>query len=140
MKLLNREKPVERLSLENRYPFTASRWVGDEYVKALESESLPMPALKGCRRCGRLHTEVPSHCTDFHDYRGMCPMCETCWWELETPEARMPWYRGLWLLWEMEALYEGCPVGSHIDGLPPFERGHDREPWEIIEAAVLAGL
>jgi hypothetical protein len=56
----------------------------------------------------------------YSDERGCFPLCETCWQELGTPEARLPFYRKLWNEW--------------VD-----EHGMDPAVWERIKAAVEAG-
>jgi len=45
----------------------------------------------------------------------MFPLCEGCWLDLGTAEARLPYYRALWVEWQ----------------------GHEHGPaWSVVEAAV----
>lgn len=88
----------------------------------------------GCTRCGK--TE-PTHSTELRNGAGgICPLCEDCWTDLETPEARMPYYRSLWILWEVENVASACDTfGSHECGVGV---GHCRDTWRDVEAAVIA--
>jgi len=42
---------------------------------------------------------VRYHVTDVTDNKGMFPLCENCWRELRTAEARRPYYMRLWHRW-----------------------------------------
>lgn len=85
------------------------------------AERLIAPGYSWCFHCGRPWKFVKGHTTDYGDGHGCFPLCETCWSELETPEARLPYYRVLWNSW--------IDSGSNLD--PGV--------WERIEAAVRAG-
>ena len=113
-----------------------SHWVAKEYHKALDSEGLLSRAFGvGCNRCG---IERESYLVWFIKGSGMSPLCKVCWDELDTAEGRMPWFRAVWLHWEMERLSDGCPYGYHTDGFPPFETGHNCSEWSEIKQAVVA--
>ena len=56
-----------------------------------------------CPRCGKTGA-FPIHITEFKTddpwgQSGCFVLCEQCWQELATPEARMPYYRGLYDYW-----------------------------------------
>ncbi|MGV9002026.1 MAG: hypothetical protein ACOH18_03695 [Candidatus Saccharimonadaceae bacterium] len=74
------------------------------------------PGYGGCLRCRGRWNVVEHHVTYENDGHGCFPLCETCWTELETPEARLPFYEML-----------------------VFERWSEAERWPTIQAAVLAG-
>lgn len=82
-------------------------------------ERMIAPGYGHCLRCERPWKFVEEHITEYHDGRGMFPLCERCWSELGTPEKRLPYYRELWYRWE-----ESTP--GHAD-------------WNKIEKAVMAG-
>ncbi len=75
-----------------------------------------------CGKCGRTWDKVEHHVTWFRfnasrePAEGCFALCQECWCCLETPEARMPYYRELWAQW-----------GSRPD-----------VKWEEFESAVLA--
>ncbi len=46
-----------------------------------------------CCRCGLPWGCVSEHTTWITESRGCFPLCEPCWRELGTPEARLPFYR-----------------------------------------------
>lgn len=95
-----------------------------------------------CYRCMRTWNHIEGHVTNYESHeldsaameqalgegkiymassrRGCFPLCEDCWSALETPDARMPFYRMLWQEWE-----KSTP-------------GHAK--WADIEAAVNASL
>ena len=126
---------AERLTVDNWRLWSPNNWwVADETVKAWEKERLPPPLFApGCNRCGQ---DREDHLLWFGDGSGMSPLCEICWDELETAEARRPFLRALWVRWDMTAKYEGCPYGEHTDGRHPFQRGHTHTSWERIELAL----
>ena len=66
------------------------------------------------------------HSTMYSDGSGCFPLCESCWQELGTPEARMPYYRELWESW-----LDSTPLDSKHNGTPMPEL------WRQIESAVL---
>lgn len=78
--------------------------------------SLLHPEFAVCGRCKMPLSNITSHTTRLQS-SGILPLCISCWEELETPEARLPYYKQLWLLW-------------HRSGVP-------REKWEDIETAVM---
>lgn len=83
-------------------------------------EQILAPSYSTCGKCKRPWKYIQSHCTNYTKSRGMFPLCENCWTELETPLRRMPYYRKLWLSWH--------------------QWGHKVEAkWENIETAVLKG-
>lgn len=65
---------------------------------------------------------APGHTTWDSERNGSFPLCEGCWIELGTPEARLPYYRALFDAWG-------------ADGRP--DDGGAR--WDDIQVAVLAG-
>lgn len=73
------------------------------------------PSFGWCLRCETPWRFVKEHDTEFAPGRALFPLCEKCWRQLGTPQARMVFYRGLWMSWS-----------------PGYAR------WEDIEAAVLA--
>lgn len=96
------------------------------------------PGYSECYRCKMPWKFTESHSTDYGPDgewqeieggwgkfkvgpMGCFPLCEKCWKELKTPEARMPYYRQLWTEWS-------------ADGVPM-----DGRKWEWIEAAVRDG-
>lgn len=58
------------------------------------------PGYSWCHRCRTPWKFVEAHVTDYLKGRGCFPLCEKCWAELETPDARLPYYRELWMEWE----------------------------------------
>ncbi len=107
-----------------------NQWVAREIVEAWEAEGLPYPRANGCSRCG---SRDSIHCTNYMASGGMCPLCESCWTELGTAEARRPYYRSLWFRWDMPYRYNGTPYGHWSIDESPFERGGYRARWEEIE-------
>ena len=85
-------------------------------------ERLRHPSYGCCYRCRRPWACVPHHTTRYSRTRGCFPLCETCWAELESPEARLPYYRSLWTRW--------------VDQGADDKRGE----WPDIETAVRRGL
>jgi hypothetical protein len=45
------------------------------------------------------HERVLWHYTDWSEHSGCGPLCEQCWQELATPEARLPYYEQLMKRW-----------------------------------------
>jgi len=127
-------KEPRRIALADwRHSFD-NGWIAEEYFKAVDKEQLKTRAVGGgCNRCG---LERERFVLWFVEGHGTSPLCQVCWDELATPDARMPWFRAVWLNWEMNRLYRGCPYGSHSYGHPPFQIGHDHPEWETIQAAV----
>lgn len=79
-----------------------------------------------CLRCDYPWSHVDGHSTQYSNSSGCFPLCEECWQELATPEARMPFYRLLWERWRSDS--------PDSNGTPwP-------EVWEQMRAAVEAGL
>ena len=80
--------------------------------------------------------DVPSHDTSFTATTSCFPLCAACWTRLETPAARLPYYRALWQQWvEAEEAYRLAHPGrpAAING-QPYEA-----LWEQIQAAVGGG-
>lgn len=73
------------------------------------------PSYSGCRRCQTPWRFVRHHDTAYAPGRALFALCEKCWQGQKTPQARMIFYRCLWMAWE-----------------PGYAR------WEDIEAGVLA--
>lgn len=67
-----------------------------------------------CYCCGLPWWAVDGHDTKYSVSHGCFPLCEKCWTALETPEARLPYYRQMFNKWPQD----------HAD-------------WNDIEAAVL---
>ena len=65
-------------------------------------ERLLAPGYSTCLRCDRPWKFVEPHATDYSESHGMFPLCEKCWTQLGTPEARLPYYRELWYRWESQ--------------------------------------
>lgn len=55
-------------------------------------ERLLHPGYSTCYRCDRPWAVVKGHTTMFSESQGCFPLCEICWRELGTPEARWPYY------------------------------------------------
>lgn len=97
-------------------------------------EQIFAPSFGVCGRCNTPWKFTKEHVTGIgvpfdsfagtvgtgHYTEGVFPLCERCWQELETPEARMPYYRQLWKEWG-------------VDG------PQDPRRWDLIEEAVRAG-
>jgi hypothetical protein len=76
-----------------------------------------------CKRCGTPWSHCEGHTTQINNAQGVFPLCEDCWSELETPEARLPYYAMLWMEWEAQ------DANGTLDPLI----------WEDIKIAVAAG-
>jgi len=63
---------------------------------------LAAPGYSWCGRCKFPWKFVKSHRTDYSPSRGVFPLCEKCWEELATPEARLPYYKELYDSWEKD--------------------------------------
>jgi hypothetical protein len=50
------------------------------------------------------------HSTQYSYGSGCFPLCEECWEELGTPQARMPFYRDLWESWQQYGPLNGVPM------------------------------
>lgn len=77
------------------------------------------PVYGTCLRCQMPWNAVEGHIISITPLDGMFPLCEECWSDLETPAARLPYYRQLWEEW--------CAEGYG-------------DAWEPIETAVKEGL
>ena len=77
-----------------------------------------------CFRCRTSWDRVASHSTETSDHSCSFPLCELCWRELGTPEARLPFYAALVDEW----------VTEH--GMPLDDAARRRE---LLDAAVRAG-
>ena len=80
------------------------------------------PGLGYCFRCRRPWSTrlfgVEYHETMYASDRGCFPLCQGCWEELGSAEARLPYYRLLWELWESQ--------------------GSDERDWDQLRAGVYA--
>jgi hypothetical protein len=64
------------------------------------------PGYSHCGRCLMPWKFADGHDTPYSPTAGCFPLCEDCWEDLETPEARMPYYRRLILeVWEEPELW-----------------------------------
>jgi hypothetical protein len=75
------------------------------------------PGYSWCLRCETPWRFVTPHYTQYDPSRGCFPLCEKCWTELETPEARLLYYLRM------------------VQDRPPPKV----EMWQKIKKAVLAG-
>jgi hypothetical protein len=73
-------------------------------------ERLARPDFTYCGRCKRPWKEgtigVPEHVTWYSESSGVFALCESCWEQLGSPEARMPFYeenRHQWSDWDLIA-------------------------------------
>jgi len=62
------------------------------------------------------HLGVEPHSTRYRQRSGCFPLCQTCWEELGTAEARVPFYRDLFERWERDHPVDwddwiGCLLG-----------------------------
>lgn len=48
-----------------------------------------------CLRCGGTWDHTQEHLTEYTAGGACFPLCEFCWSDLATPEARLPYYRAL---------------------------------------------
>jgi hypothetical protein len=75
-----------------------------------------------CERCGKHWNEIHFHDTWFK-YKGEYPdvgvsvLCDNCWWDLKTPQARLPYYK------EADNKYWGHTIESSNN-------------WELIKIAL----
>lgn len=76
-------------------------------MSTLEQRLIVAPFLRrkhymngSCGRCGTPWPVANYHNTKFCEHGGCFPLCEDCWQELETPEARLPYYRELMKWWD----------------------------------------
>src|SRR5215831_19342032 len=53
------------------------------------------PGYSSCGRCGGCWNVVQPHNTQYSSQWGCFPLCEQCWQDLGTPEARLPYYESL---------------------------------------------
>lgn len=58
------------------------------------------PNYSACGRCELPWAVCDSHITDYDERHGCFPLCEDCWQELETPDARLPFYMAMCDWWE----------------------------------------
>lgn len=82
------------------------------------------PSYSTCGRCDVPWKFITEHVTRDGRNGGGFPLCESCWRELATPEARMPYYRALWAIWTL----------TDVSGTL------DQTRWDDIEHAVNSGL
>lgn len=76
-----------------------------------------------CKRCGGTWEHLSYHNTPYNLRFSCFALCVDCWINLDTPDARLPFYRKLWNEW------------VKLDDTP-----RPAEQWEQIEAAVKRGL
>lgn len=111
--------------IENHTGFTITN-ISIQVVGKTEPSTMPARRYyeTGCERCGKpwpTYAPLNEHTTWFEGAtngfqivtgtnqvqllgsRGCFPLCETCWLELQTPAARLPYYRHLIELWERDA-------------------------------------
>jgi len=79
------------------------------------------PGYSACGRCARTWDIVNGHDTEYDPSWSCFPLCEKCWGELKTPEARLPYYRELVNLW----IEQGSKDAEN--------------KWPAIKAAVMGG-
>ena len=90
------------------------------------------PGYSTCLCCDRPWKFVKGHSTQYTEGSGGFPLCEDCWDALGTPEARLPYYRQLYMEW----------LGGAGDLSPPRRESYLRrimDDWPKIEEAVMAG-
>lgn len=87
------------------------------------------PGYSHCGKCETPWKFVRRHTTEIDNSRGCFPLCERCWQELETPEARLPFYAELWRSWVTQPMSLRSPVD---------EADEMAADWPRIKAAVLA--
>ncbi len=104
-------------------------WIAEETLKIYKAEDLLFPLFKPgmCHFCA----EKPTGTYWWDKHNGMNVLCDEHWAD---PVLRYSFVRGQWVGWEMDAAYRGCPFGEHVDGRPPFERGHHHATWEDVLA------
>jgi hypothetical protein len=91
-----------------------------------------------CSRCDTPWNFVHEHSTDYDHGRGCFPLCEECWEDLATPEARLPFYRVLWEQWWADAVLHPCDEYPHAQYASREDHLNQlQETWRLIEAAVL---
>lgn len=71
------------------------------------------PSSGQCGHCDWPWKFTKYHITNYSWKSGCFPLCEKCWFELKTPEARMPFYRDLANSWLRSSPldYEKIKVG-----------------------------
>lgn len=90
------------------------------------------PGYGTCGHCGRPWKFAEGHMTPYAQGRRCFPLCEDCWSDLATPEARLPFYRDLHRRWVL---------GWAFDPFPPVSDEHRASHcWENVERAVMEGL
>lgn len=76
-----------------------------------------------CGRCRLKWNVVEYHTTNYDRSGGCFPLCEDCWRELLTAEARLPYYMRLMDLWQSS----GSP-------------DHNGIPWPTLRALVMSAV
>jgi len=120
----------DRSSLDGFVPYYL-----DAAEAALAKEEQGMTDCSICERCERPWLFVVEHETlysfDENGGSGVFPLCEACCSELDSPEARLPYYRLMYEGWCQEL--RECPTGdlAYLQMLATC--------WPLIEQAVLAG-
>lgn len=81
------------------------------------------PSYGWCGKCKKTWDIVEGHLTQFDNSHSCFPLCEKCWSDLKTPEARLHYYRELVNNWKMS----------------DSPKDHAEDNWAGIKEAVLAG-
>lgn len=81
------------------------------------------PGYGSCGRCRIAWLFVDYHTTNYGAGRGMFPLCEGCWSDLGTPEARLPHYWALWLQWEKDVPWSQIEAAVFAEAAPQDQRG-----------------
>lgn len=61
------------------------------------------PQFSSCGRCGITWNMCESHSTTYKPGNRCFPLCEYCWKDLKTPQARVIYYEALWMTWMSQA-------------------------------------
>lgn len=74
-----------------------------EKLKLAPMLQMQARGLGTCLRCRWPWPFCNEHSTRYEERKGMFPLCETCWKDLETPEARLPYYVELVDMWRRQS-------------------------------------
>jgi len=101
---------------------------GKKSVSIAELQEVASMGLGACGRCQRKWGEGNyGHSTMYDEHRGCFPLCENCWRELATPDARLPYYRQL------------IDLQARQEEIFDTERGEAERHWTLLERAVMEG-
>jgi hypothetical protein len=75
---------------------------------------LVAPGYGDCGRCRTPWLFVRYHVTKYSNGSGCFPLCQKCWRELGTPEARLPYYRDLLARWHDPDGAKWCAVEAAV--------------------------